>query len=91
MIEINRLVETLKDKPTLKIRILGHTDNVGDAAANKILSEDRAKAVQDALVANEIALSRLSYIGVGEADPIDTNETPEGRQRNRRTEFILIR
>lgn len=91
MVEINRLAKTLKAQPTLKIRILGHTDNVGEEAANKILSEDRAKAVQDALVANGIELTRLSYIGVGEADPIDTNDTPEGRQRNRRTEFILIR
>ncbi len=91
MLEINRLSQTLQDQPSLKIRILGHTDNVGDNAANKILSENRAKAVYNALMANGIEISRLSYIGVGEEDPIDTNDTEEGRQRNRRTEFILIR
>ena len=91
MVEINRLAETLKKQPTLKIRILGHTDNVGDDAANKTLSEDRAKAVYNALAISGIELSRLSYIGVGEDDPIDTNDTDTGRQRNRRTEFILIR
>ncbi len=91
MVEINRLAETLKSQPTLKIRILGHTDNVGDEIANKKLSEDRAKAVYDALATNGIVLSRLSFIGIGEAEPIDTNDTAEGRQRNRRTEFMLIR
>ena len=91
MVEINRLVVTLKKQPTLKIRILGHTDNVGDVNANKQLSEDRAKSVYDALATNGITLDRLSYLGLGETDPIDTNETDAGRQRNRRTEFILIR
>ena len=91
MLEINRLSQTLKDQPSLKIRILGHTDNVGDNAANKLLSEERAKAVYSALADSGIEISRLSYIGVGEEDPIETNETEEGRQRNRRTEFILIR
>ena len=91
MVEINRLVVTLKKQPTLKIRILGHTDNVGDVNANKQLSEDRAKSVYDALATNGITLDRLSYLGLGETDPIDTNDTDAGRQRNRRTEFILIR
>ena len=91
MVEINRLSETLKSQPTLKIRIKGHTDKVGGSSVNKKLSEDRAKAVYNALATNGIELSRLSYIGVGEADPIDTNDTDAGRQSNRRTEFILIR
>lgn len=91
MNEINRLAATLNMQPSLKIRLLGHTDNVGDVAANQKLSEDRAKSVYDALAAKGIALSRLSYLGLGETDPIDSNETAEGRPRNRRTEFILIR
>ncbi|MDC1308503.1 OmpA family protein [Saprospiraceae bacterium] len=91
MVEINRLSETLKSQPTLKILIKGHTDKVGDSSANKKLSEDRAKAVFNALATNGIELSRLSYIGVGEANPIDTNDTDAGRKSNRRTEFILIR
>ena len=91
MVEINRLSETLKSQPTLKILIKGHTDKVGGSSANKKLSEDRAKAVFNALATNGIELSRLSYIGVGEANPIDTNDTDAGRKSNRRTEFILIR
>lgn len=90
-VEINRLSKTLLSQPSLKIRLLGHTDNIGDAAANKELSENRAKSVYDALAANGIELHRLSYLGLGEEDPIDTNDTELGRQRNRRTEFILIR
>ena len=91
MVEIKRLAETLKTQPALKIRLLGHTDNVGDAIDNKILSEARAKAVYGVLITHGIESSRLSYIGIGEEDPIDTNETDYGRQQNRRTEFILIR
>ena len=91
MVEINRLSEILKSQPTLKICIKGHTDKVGSSSANKKLSEDRAKAVYNALATNGIELSRLSYTGVGEANPIDTNDTDAGRQSNRRTEFILIR
>ncbi|MDG1717186.1 MAG: OmpA family protein, partial [Saprospiraceae bacterium] len=91
MVEINRLSEILKSQPTLKICIKGHTDKVGSSSANKKLSEDRAKAVYNALATNGIELSRLSYTGVGEANPIDTNDTDAGRKSNRRTEFILIR
>lgn len=90
-IEIDRLAATLGKRPNLKIRILGHTDNVGDTNANKTLSEERAKSVYNALINNGIDLARISYVGLGEADPIANNDTPEGRQRNRRTEFILIR
>ncbi|HMO40444.1 MAG TPA: OmpA family protein [Saprospiraceae bacterium] len=87
--ELNRLKTLLETHPKMKIRINGHTDNVGAEAANLQLSEQRAKAVYDYLLQNGIAAERLGYKGFGESLPIDTNDTPAGRQRNRRTEFEL--
>lgn len=88
--ELDRLTKLLKDMPTLVIEISGHTDNVGSAAYNKTLSESRAKSVVDYLLKNGIEKSRLSYIGYGFDQPIATNSTDEGRQKNRRTEFKVI-
>lgn len=88
--ELNKLYQLLADNPDVKIRIDGHTDNVGQEADNQLLSENRAKAVYDFLVEKGIQASRLSYKGFGEAQPIDTNETAEGRQHNRRTEFLVV-
>lgn len=89
--ELNRLKKLLEEHSALKIRIQGHTDNQGEAADNLVLSENRAKAVYNYLVDNGIAANRLSYLGFGESQPIDTNDTPEGRQNNRRTEFVIMR
>lgn len=89
--ELRRLKSLLDKNPDLKIRINGHTDNVGDEQANLTLSEARAKAVYDWLIANGIDAQRLRFQGFGESRPIDANDTPEGRQRNRRTEFEVIR
>jgi outer membrane protein OmpA-like peptidoglycan-associated protein len=88
--ELDRLVKLLTDMSTLKIEISGHTDNIGSAAYNKPLSQNRAKAVVDYLVKNGIAASRLTYKGYGFDQPIATNDTDEGRQQNRRTEFKVI-
>jgi len=86
--ELDRLAQLLKESPALKIQINGHTDNVGDDAFNQTLSEARAKAVQDYLLAKGIAPGRLRYKGYGETKPIlGSNATAEGRARNRRTEF----
>ncbi len=87
--EIKRLADLLNETPTIRIQISGHTDNVGDDASNQILSENRAKAVHDYLVQLGINADRLRYKGFGENKPIDTNDTPEGRARNRRTEFLV--
>jgi len=89
--ELNRLRKLLEDHPALKIRIQGHTDNQGEADSNLVLSENRAKSVFNFLVDNGIDVTRLSYLGFGESQPIDTNDTPEGRQNNRRTEFVIVR
>jgi outer membrane protein OmpA-like peptidoglycan-associated protein len=90
LIELNRLKKLLEDNPALKIQINGHTDDVGTAADNLTLSENRAKAVYDFLVKNGIAASRLRYKGFGETAPIAPNDTGKGKRQNRRTEFIII-
>lgn len=87
--ELNYLKQLLLDYPSMNIQINGHTDNKGSDAYNLTLSENRAKAVRDYLIQQGITSSRLSYKGYGETEPIDTNETEQGRKNNRRTEFII--
>ncbi len=87
--ELDRLAGLLTGVPTLKIQINGHTDNVGDDASNQRLSEARAKAVFDYLIGKNIPGERLKFKGFGESQPVETNDTPEGRGRNRRTEFVV--
>jgi outer membrane protein OmpA-like peptidoglycan-associated protein len=89
--ELNRLAKLLTDVPGMKIEVSGHTDNVGSDQANQILSEKRAKSVVDYLVVEKgIDRDRLTYVGYGESEPIATNNTDEGRQQNRRTEFKVL-
>jgi len=89
MAELDRLAQLLLGSPTLKIQINGHTDNVGDDALNQTLSEARAKTVQDYLLRKSIASERLRFKGFGESKPLESNDTAEGRARNRRTEFVV--
>jgi outer membrane protein OmpA-like peptidoglycan-associated protein/tetratricopeptide (TPR) repeat protein len=88
-IELNLLIDLLNENESLTIEIAGHTDNVGDAKLNQKLSENRAKAVYIYLIANGIAQKRLTYKGYGPTEPKATNETEEGKQQNRRTEFTI--
>ncbi len=88
--ELNKLVDFLKKNSTLKIELYGHTDNVGDKKANLVLSQNRAKAVCDYLIANGIAKERLTYKGFGDTVPVVLNDSDEHRQMNRRTEFKVI-
>lgn len=88
--ELNRLKKLLLENPELQIQLNGHTDDVGSDEDNLQLSEARAKAVHDYLIAEGIDENRLEYKGYGETTPIDTNDTPQGRQNNRRTEFEII-
>ncbi len=88
--EIQYLYTLLSNKPSLKIRIVGHTDNVGSDVDNDTLSKERAKAVYDELVLKGISPSRLQFEGKGERVPIATNDTAEGREQNRRTEFYIL-
>jgi outer membrane protein OmpA-like peptidoglycan-associated protein/tetratricopeptide (TPR) repeat protein len=88
--ELQNLLELLNESPKLKIEISGHTDNKGVAANNMTLSQKRAKSVVDYLVANGVAPTRLKSAGYGATKPLATNQTEEGRQMNRRTEFKII-
>ncbi len=88
--ELNRLKKLLEDNPLLRIQLNGHTDNVGSDTDNLSLSDARARAVYTYLVENGIDALRLSSKGFGETKPIDTNDTDEGRQNNRRTEFEVV-
>lgn len=88
--ELERLTKLLNDVPTLKIEISGHTDSKGADEYNKNLSNNRAKAVLDYLVKAGISAGRLTSVGYGEEQAIATNDTDEGRQLNRRTEFKII-
>jgi outer membrane protein OmpA-like peptidoglycan-associated protein len=88
--ELDRLKVLLDENPTLRIQLNGHTDSEGSEDYNKTLSSNRAKAVYDYLIQKGIAANRLQFKGFGESQPIMTNETPEGRQENRRTEFEIL-
>lgn len=90
VIELDKLVGFLKSNPAIKIEIRGHTDNVGDDASNLKLSDNRAKAVMNYLVEKGIDATRMVAKGYGETKPIVANDTPENRQKNRRTEFKII-
>ena len=70
--------------------IHGHTDNVGSASDNLILSENRAKAVFRYLLENGLTNSRLEYKGFGEQKPVSYNKSKQGRAKNRRTEFVIL-
>lgn len=88
--ELNRLVKLMKDVPSLKVEISGHTDNTGSASLNNQLSQDRAQAVVNYLVSHGISKGRLTAKGYGSSQPIASNNTASGRQQNRRTEFKII-
>lgn len=84
------LYTMLKENPEIRIRITGHTDNVGSDKANQKLSEGRAKSVRADLINRGINGDRIEAEGKGESQPIDTNDTEEGRQNNRRVEFMIL-
>ncbi len=88
--ELNKLIKVLENNANANIRILGHTDDVGDPASNLALSKQRAESVSQYLITNGIAKERISALGKGETQPIDTNETEEGKKNNRRVEFVLF-
>jgi outer membrane protein OmpA-like peptidoglycan-associated protein/tetratricopeptide (TPR) repeat protein len=88
--ELKKLIDLLIVNSDLNILIEGHTDNIGSEEYNNQLSAERARSVYEYLISNGIAPSRLKYEGFGASQPIDTNETEEGRNKNRRTEIVII-
>ena len=87
--ELDRLIKLMTDVPKLKIEISGHTDNTGSATLNDKLSQDRAEAVVNYLKSKGIKADRMTAMGYGSSKPIASNNTSEGRQENRRTEFEI--
>lgn len=87
--ELDRLVKLMKDVPSLKIEISGHTDNTGSATLNETLSQSRAEAVVAYLTTKGIAANRMTAKGYGASKPIASNATDDGKQQNRRTEFEI--
>ena len=88
--ELMRLISLLNTYPSMRIEIGGHTDAHGADNYNQRLSEQRAKAVADYLVSKGVSESRLQFKGYGKTRPIDTNDTEEGRAKNRRVEFKIL-
>lgn len=89
-VELKKLFEFLQKNPTVKIEISGHTDNVGSDASNKTLSRNRAEAVKSFLENLGINSERMVAVGYGADRPISSNDTKEGKAKNRRTEFSIL-
>ncbi len=87
--ELQNLLEIMTEVPTLKIEISGHTDSKGSAEYNKKLSDRRAKAVVDYLIAKGVSPERFTHKGYGMERPLVSNDDEEGRALNRRTEFLI--
>lgn len=85
---IEQIFLLLQSSPSLQVSIEGHTDNTGNSESNQKLSEERAKAVMDALIAKGIKKERLSFVGWGQQKNIADNRTEEGRAKNRRVEIV---
>jgi outer membrane protein OmpA-like peptidoglycan-associated protein len=88
---LEKSLRTLNQHPDIEVEISGHTDAVGSDASNQLLSQRRADSVREWLISKGIEASRIKAVGYGEGRPIATNETPEGRFKNRRIEFTRIK
>ena len=86
---LKRVLDMLLDNPEWKFEIVGHTDSDGETKNNLVLSKKRAKSVKQALVDSGIDASRLTTVGKGENEPLNSNTTPEEKANNRRVAFIL--
>lgn len=87
---LNQVARFLENNASVRLEISGHTDNTGSLRVNTTLSEARAKAVVDYLVGQSIVRSRLEYKGYADSEPVAENDTPEGREQNRRVEFKVL-
>ncbi|HKC68933.1 MAG TPA: OmpA family protein [Bacteroidia bacterium] len=88
--DLDKITDYLNANPTLKIKIAGHSDNVGSESLNQKLSADRAKAVANYLIKNHINKQRITVVGYGSTKPLVLNDTPEHQQLNRRVEFKVL-
>jgi outer membrane protein OmpA-like peptidoglycan-associated protein/tetratricopeptide (TPR) repeat protein len=87
---LDQVFRFLENNPGMKLEISGHTDNTGSLRINQKLSRERAKAVVDYLVGRGIPQEMLVYEGYADSQPVAPNDTPEGRERNRRVEFKVL-
>lgn len=85
---LNRVAELLIQKG-INLKLAGHTDNIGSDAANMVLSRNRAESVKQYLISQGVNGSRIEAIGYGETQPVASNKTADGRQKNRRVEFTI--
>jgi outer membrane protein OmpA-like peptidoglycan-associated protein len=88
---VTDLISILKCYPNMTVQLEGHTDNTGDPDSNKKLSVDRAEAIKALLVAGGIDGARITTAGWGQEKPIASNDTEEGKAKNRRTELIVTK
>ncbi len=88
--ELDYLAELLSSSEGLKVELSGHTDNTGESEVNMTLSQSRAEAVRDYLIGKGVSADQLSAKGYGDTKPVNSNETEEGRQNNRRSELKII-
>lgn len=88
--QLDQIAEAIRQNRGRPVLIEGHTDNTGDSRYNQTLSERRANAVREALIARGIDAARLTAQGLGETKPVGSNSTSAGRQQNRRVEVIIL-
>lgn len=88
--ELDRVIKIMKDNPSMKIELRGHTDNIGDAQLLMQLSQDRVDAVKDYFISKGISATRITTKAFGGTMPININDTPAERAKNRRVEFKII-
>ena len=86
---LDQVASTIAEYKDTRVQIGGHTDNVGSDSYNMQLSQRRAQAVADYLAGRGVDRARLSTVAYGETRPVATNDTPDGRQQNRRVEIVL--
>ncbi|OED39058.1 hypothetical protein AB833_16060 [Chromatiales bacterium (ex Bugula neritina AB1)] len=89
-ITLDKVAEKMKMYPSLQVEVEGHTDNVGRALVNERVSQRRASAVRDYLISQLIDSERLVAVGYGDRQPVESNDTAAGRQRNRRVHFNVV-
>ena len=87
---VDKLADFLQQHPARNLLIEGHTDSVGSDEFNRVLSEKRANAVRDQLVAKGIVAERITTMGYGKKYPMAGNDTPAGREQNRRVEVVIL-
>jgi OmpA-OmpF porin, OOP family len=90
-VELDRVIKLLNENPSIEIEMSAHTDSKGTDEYNFRLSDDRAKSVRTYIISQGIAENRIVSKGYGETKPVDSNETDDGRQMNRRVEFTIMK